>query len=172
MHNISPTSPVLGDPLQLFPAQPRLHDVCLKVTSPGVFWCPLLSLALRVPCQGLSRNVTIGLSQGVAKLSPSCLKNVYLYLNLVCSLPEVLVADFVHPLDSQNFPQTLIYKSLDPFQSCLVEHVYFRMANHSQNHKKVKKIDTKLPAPSKSCNRSVSVKRTRNVPFSCPGYVC
>ena len=37
MHNFSPTSSVLGDPLQLFPAQPRLRDVCLKITSPGVF---------------------------------------------------------------------------------------------------------------------------------------
>ena len=46
MHNISPTSPVLGDPLQLFPAQPRLRDVCLKVTPPGVFRSPPLSLAL------------------------------------------------------------------------------------------------------------------------------
>ena len=31
MHNFSPTSPVLGDPLQLFPAQPHLLDICLKV---------------------------------------------------------------------------------------------------------------------------------------------
>ena len=29
MLNFSPTSPVLGDPLQLLPAQPRLCDVCL-----------------------------------------------------------------------------------------------------------------------------------------------
>ena len=26
--------------------------------------------------------------------------NVYLYLNLACPLPEVIVADFVHPLYS------------------------------------------------------------------------
>ena len=96
MHNISATPPVLGDPLQLFPAQPRLRDVCLKV----VFWCPPLSLALRVPRQGLCRNVGVWLSQCVAKTSPSSLKNVCVYLNLVGSLPEVLVADFVHPLYS------------------------------------------------------------------------
>ena len=60
MHNISPTTPVLGDPLQLFPAQPRLRDGCIKVTPSGVLRSPPLSLALRVPCQGLSRNVTIG----------------------------------------------------------------------------------------------------------------
>ena len=100
MHNISPTSPVLGDPLQLFPAQPRLHDVCLKVTPPGVFRSPPLSHALRVARQGLSRNVGVWLSQCVAKPSPSSLKNFYLYLNLACPLPEVLVADFVHPLYS------------------------------------------------------------------------
>ena len=35
-----PTSPVLGDPLLLLPVQPRLRDVCLKVTSPGVLWFP------------------------------------------------------------------------------------------------------------------------------------
>ena len=53
----------------MFPAQSRLCDVCLKFTSPGVFRTPPLSLALRVPRQGLSRNVTIGLSQCVAKPS-------------------------------------------------------------------------------------------------------
>ena len=100
MHNISPTSPVLGDPLQLFPAQPRLRDVCLKVTPPGVFRSPPLSLALGVPRQGLSRNVGVWFSQCVAKPSPSSIKNVYLYLNLACPLSEVLVADFVHPLYS------------------------------------------------------------------------
>ena len=42
------------------------------------------SLALRVPRQRLSRNVSIELSQCVAKPSPSSLKNVYLYSNLVC----------------------------------------------------------------------------------------
>ena len=101
MHNISPTSPVLGDPLQLFPAQSRLRDVCLKVTPPGVFRSPPLSLALSVPRQGLSRNVGVWLSQCVAKPSPSSLKNLYLYLNSKsCPLPEVLVADFVHPVYS------------------------------------------------------------------------
>ena len=120
MHNISPTSPVLSDPLRLFPAQPRLSDVCLKVTPPGVFRSPPLSLALGVPRQGLSRNVGVWLSQYVAKPSPSSFKNVCVYLNLVGSLPEILVADFVHPLYSQYFPQALIYKSLDPFQRGLV----------------------------------------------------
>ncbi len=101
MHNISPMSPVLGDPLQLFPAQPHLRDVCLKVTPPGVFRSPPpLSLALRVPRQGLSRNVGVWLSQCVAKPSPSSLKNVCVYLKLVGSLPEVLVAEVVHPLYS------------------------------------------------------------------------
>ena len=100
MHSISPTSPVLGDPLQLFPAQPRLRDVCLQVTPPGVFRSPPISLALGVPRQGLSRNVGIWLSQCVAKPSPSSLENFYLYFNLACPPPEVLVADFVHPLYS------------------------------------------------------------------------
>ena len=100
MNNISPTSPVLDDPLQLFPSRPCLLDVCLKVTPPGVFRSPPLSLALGVPCQDLSRNVGVWLSQCVAKPSPSSLKNVCVYLNLACPLPEVLVADFVHPLYS------------------------------------------------------------------------
>ena len=59
------TSPVLGHPLQLLPAQPRLRDVCLKVMSPDVFWP--LSLALRVPRQNLSYNIVVWLSQGEAK---------------------------------------------------------------------------------------------------------
>ena len=100
MHNISPTYPVLSDPVQLFPAQPRLRDVCLKVTPTGSIRSPPLSLDLRVPRQGLSRNVGVWLSQCVAKLSPSSLKNFYLYLNLACPLPEVLVAEFVHLLYS------------------------------------------------------------------------
>ena len=91
MHTFSPTYHVLGDPLQLFPAQPRLRDVCLNVTLPGVFQSPHLSHALRVPRQGLSRNVTIWLSQCVAKPSPSSLKNSYLYSNLVVSLPEDII---------------------------------------------------------------------------------
>ena len=93
MHNISPTSPVLGDPLQLFPAQPCLRDVCLKVTPPGVFRSLPLSLALGVPRQGLSRNIGVWLSQCVANPSPPSLENFYLYLNLACPLPEVLVTD-------------------------------------------------------------------------------
>ena len=42
VHNFSPTTPVLGDPFQLLPAQPRLRDnAYLKVTSLGVFWSPV-----------------------------------------------------------------------------------------------------------------------------------
>ncbi len=73
MHNISPTSPVLGNPLQLLPAQSCLRDVCLKVTLPGVFSSPPLSLAVRVPHQRQSCNVAVWLSQGVAKPTPSSL---------------------------------------------------------------------------------------------------
>ena len=88
MHNISPTSPVLSDPLQLLPAQSCLRDVCLKVTWPGVFWPPPLSRSLGVAPQGLSCNIVVWLSQGVAKPSPSSLQNVHLYFNLVGPLPE------------------------------------------------------------------------------------
>ena len=136
MHNFSPKSPVLGDPLQLFPAQPRLRDVCLKVTSPGVFRSPPLSLALGVPRQGLSRNVGVWLSQCVAKPSPSSLKSVYLYSNLVCSIPEALLADFVHPQYSQYFLQALIYKSLDPFQCGLVHSPSFMCTVRTINCKR------------------------------------
>ena len=66
-------------------------------TSPGVFRSPPLSLALTVPRQSMPRNVTIGLSKCVSKASPSSRKNFHLNLNLDCSLPEVRVADFVHP---------------------------------------------------------------------------
>ena len=123
MHNISPMSPVLDDPLQLFPAQPRLRDVSLKVTPPGVFRSPPLSLALGVSRQGLSGNVGVWLSQCVAKPSPSSLENFYLYLNLACPLPERqrqrLLTLSIHCIPN-IFPQALIYKSLDPFQRGLV----------------------------------------------------
>ena len=69
MHNFSPTSSILGDPIQLLPAWPRLRDVCLKVTTSRVFWSLPRSLALRVPRQGLSCNVAVWLSQGVGKPS-------------------------------------------------------------------------------------------------------
>ena len=36
LHNFYATAPVLNSPLQLLPAQLRLRDVCLKVTSPQV----------------------------------------------------------------------------------------------------------------------------------------
>ena len=49
MHNFFPSSPVLGNHLQLLSAQPRLCNVCLKIMSPGVLWPPPLSLALGVP---------------------------------------------------------------------------------------------------------------------------
>ena len=55
-----------------------------------------------------------------AKPSPSSLKNRYLSSNLVCSIPEILVADFVHPQYSQYLPQALVYKSLDPYQCGIV----------------------------------------------------
>ena len=83
------------------------------------FWSSPLSLALRVPRGGLSRNVTIGLPQCVFKPSPPSLKNFYLYLNLVDSLLEVLVADFVHPLYSQYSLQALVYKVWIPFSVVL-----------------------------------------------------
>ena len=71
---------------------------------------------MRVPHQGLSCNVVVWwLSQGVAKPSLSSL-NVYLYLDLICSFSEVLVANLVHPLYSHNFSQALINKYPDPSQ--------------------------------------------------------
>ena len=109
MHNISPTSPVLGDPLQLLPAQPRLCHVCHVARC---FLPPHLYPALSVPYQNLSRNVAVWLSQCVAKPSSSSLKHVYLFLNLVRSLPEVLVATFVNPLYYQHVPQAMIRKGV------------------------------------------------------------
>ena len=76
MQNLCPTSPVLGDPLPLLPAQPRLRDVCLKVMPPGVFRSPPLSLALRVPRQGLSRNVQVQHSHDVSLSSQVALSTL------------------------------------------------------------------------------------------------
>ena len=96
MHNLSPTSPVLGDPLQLLPAQPHLRDVCLKFTPPGVFRSPPLSLALRVPRQGMSCNVAVWLSQGVAKPSPSSLKSISMWTWLVVFQRSLLLTLSIH----------------------------------------------------------------------------
>ena len=126
IHNISPAPPVLGNPLQLLPAIPCLFDVCLEVTLLGVFWSPPLSLALRVPHQDLSGYVCAWLSQGVAKPSPSPLKDLYLYLGLVCSIPEVFVAHPVHLVYSQNSSQAMVDKCLDPYQRGLVYSPRFR----------------------------------------------
>ncbi len=96
---------------------------CLpQVTSPDVFGLPLFRVpwGFHVKACLVMLLQCIGLSQCVAKPSPSFLNNVYLYSNLLCSIPEVLVAYFVHPQYSRYFPQALIYKSLDPFQCGLV----------------------------------------------------
>ena len=78
MRVFAPVSPVLGDPLLFLPAEPRFRDVWLNVTSStGCFW--YLSIALRVPHHGLSCDVAVWLSRGVAKPPPSSLRNVYLY---------------------------------------------------------------------------------------------
>ena len=52
----------------------------------------------------MSCNVAVWIAQGVAKPSPSSLYNVYAYLNLNCSLPEVLIPKFVRPLYSKKLP--------------------------------------------------------------------
>ena len=58
--NFSPTSPVLGDPLQLLPAQPLLHEVCLKVMS--LVRCYFVSFSCpEGSCPGLSPNVAVWL---------------------------------------------------------------------------------------------------------------
>ena len=59
MHNFSPTSPVLGDPLQLLPAAPRLGQVA-RCFPPSF-------LPSRIPHQDLSCDVAVWLSQGVVK---------------------------------------------------------------------------------------------------------
>ena len=87
---------------------------------------PPLSLALGVPGQDLSGYVCAWLSQGVAKPSPSPLKDLYLYLGLVCSIPEVFVAHPVHPVYSENSSQAMVDKCLDPYQRGLVYSPRFR----------------------------------------------
>ena len=72
MHNISPTSPVLGDPLQLFPAQPRF-EWCLSQGHAA--WCFLVSPPPPpFACPGSS-------------MSRPSLKNCYVYLSLACPFP-------------------------------------------------------------------------------------
>ena len=118
MHDFSPTSPVLGVPLPLLPAQPSL---CWLYLSKGLvarcFFCLASFSCLERSNIKACRNVAVWLSQGVVKPSPYSLKNVYLYFNLVGSLPEVFVANFFHPLYSQDFLQPLINQGgLNPFQ--------------------------------------------------------
>ncbi|KAI0222025.1 hypothetical protein LSAT2_026724 [Lamellibrachia satsuma] len=59
-------------------------------------------------------------TNGVAKPSPSPLKDLYLYSGLLCSIPEVFVAHPVHPVYSQNSSQAMDDKCLDPYQRGLV----------------------------------------------------
>ena len=74
--------------------------VCLKITSPGVFRSPPLSLALRVPRQGPSRNIGIWLSQCVTKPYPYSLKNVYMSLRtwFVLSQRSLLLTLSIHSI--------------------------------------------------------------------------
>ena len=51
------------------------------------------------------------------------------HFHLICSFPVIFLANFVHPLYSQYFPQALINKCLDPFQHWLVHSACFRSVN-------------------------------------------
>ena len=60
------------------------------------------------------------LSQDVAKPSAYRLKDLYLYLGLVCSIPVVFVAHPVHPVYSQNSLQAMVDKCPYSYQRGLV----------------------------------------------------
>ena len=98
------------------------------------FWYSPLSLAFGVPRLDLSGYVGAWLSQGVAKPSPSPLKDLYLYLGLVCSIPEVFVAHPVHPVYLQNYSQAMVDKCLNPYQRGLVYSSRFRSVQQHTLH--------------------------------------
>ena len=114
IHNIYPA--ILSSCCQQFP-------VCLMSASRSrrqVYFVPPLSLAMGFHVRIWLVIFCAWLSQGVAKPSPSPLKDLYLYLGLVCSISEVFVAHPVHLVDSQNSSQVMVDKYLDPYQRGLV----------------------------------------------------
>ena len=70
MLNFSPTSPVLGDPLQLLSSKPLLRDVCLDVTSQVLF---LVSPLFLLPSGFDIKASLVMLLFGFLKVRPSCL---------------------------------------------------------------------------------------------------
>ena len=65
-------------------------------------------------------HIVFTYSETYGKPSPSPLKDLCLYLDLVCSIPDVFVAHPVHPVYSQNSSQAMVDKCLDPYQCGLV----------------------------------------------------
>ena len=106
-----------------------------------VVWSPPLSLALRVSCQYL--NVLVWLSQGVAKPSSSSTRNVYLYMNFVRAIPEILVANFVHPLYSHK-----ISASTDQHGTvhspCFASYSYMTPNTSTDQHDKISLVASAL----------------------------
>ena len=85
MHNFSPTSPVLGDHLQLLPAQHRLRDVYLKVTAPGVFWSPPFYIYIY-----LYNDVCVCITLMCSNIKQDCL------------IFGFIPCDVVHPINSAH----------------------------------------------------------------------
>ena len=70
---------------------------------PGVSRSSSASFALWVPFQGLSGDAAWWFPQCVADLCPFPLFNLYVYGDLVCSLPKILISNFVEPSDVHDF---------------------------------------------------------------------
>ena len=92
------------------------HQLCLSVPSPAVFGPSSLPLPLGVPSQGLACDGSWWFTQGVANPTPLASPDLALYWLLAPSLPQLLIADFVRPPDSEDASQSTVDKCLDLLQ--------------------------------------------------------
>jgi hypothetical protein len=70
---------------------------------PGVSRSSSASFSLWVPYLDLSGDAAWWFPQYVANPCPFPLFNLYVYGVLVCSLPKILISDFVEPSDVHDF---------------------------------------------------------------------
>ena len=83
-----------------------LFQFCLCVSTPGVSRSSSASFVLWVPFKGLSGDAVWWFPQCVANPCPFPLFNLCVYevhTILVCSLPKILISDFVEPSDVHDF---------------------------------------------------------------------
>ena len=97
---------------QLLPAVTAFMDFCIGVSAPCVPGSSPLSLPQWIPGQCLPGDVAGWLPEGVVNPAPLFFYGCEQPL-VVCCPPQVLIAYLLWPLDTEDFAQTAVDKSLE-----------------------------------------------------------